>query len=553
MTLFGIGLMLILVLGLIASPLLQPSYGATTTFRASENNNNSSNIFSYHFGILGFTEDIGEDNFLSCVNMDSHVKTDTIEINKDPLLNIDGIENNFFIILGEPDSDSYHYLQVALPENNGRPSFIVDVRKQPNQPITGALYQMDGSHLAFVFESDSQNSRIDKHYKKYLAGNSKAIVAPSERLGPGIYDFHVVLFQSDRPNGINKDRCAISLNWEFSVDDDGMILTKPPQTKVGKIGVVTEEFSPLKQHQMGMEYSQIKCKTGYRLIEQEGSDDKRIACVTPETKMKLIERGWTKNDSTILPNSDSTNNNNNQKLIEFLENGQVSEFNNMKETMDLSRIQVSLEGADLHGIDLREINLERVHIEYANLKDANLQGIILDYRNIQYTNLQGANLSNVDISDAYLYGVNLQDANLTGAKMKNTHINDSNLDYANLQDADLRGVNFQAVSLIGTDFQDANLQGALMAETNLEKLNFDGANMQFVKLKYASLHNTSLQNTNLQNANLDNANLRGANLSGADLQGANLDNAVLLDANLSNVQNLPISKEEAIQRGAITS
>jgi len=302
---------------------------------------------------------------------------------------------------------------------------------------------------------------------------------------------------------------------------------------------------PLKQFKSGITYDEIQCNGDLVLIQKyDGSP----TCVKSETVPKLIEREWTKDEITMLAKTNS----NNQKLIELLESGQVSEFNNLKETMDLSHVQVSLEGADLQGIDLRKINLERVHIEYANLKDANLQGIVLDYRNIQYTDLQGANLSNVDISDTYLYDVNLQGANLTGASMKNTHIYDSNMNHANLKDTDLRGVNFQAASVIGTNFQDADLQGALMAETNLKKLNFDGANMQFVNLKYADLHNASLQNANMQNTNLENTNLRGANLSGADLQGANLNNADLLETNLSNVQNLPISKEEARQRGAIT-
>lgn len=277
--------------------------------------------------------------------------------------------------------------------------------------------------------------------------------------------------------------------------------------------------------------------------------DSSSACVKPETKITLIERGWGKDKISKVTQIES---NNTQKLIELLESGQVSEFNNLKETMDLSRTQVSLEGADLHGVDLRKINLESVHIEHANMKDANLQGIVLDYRNVQYADLRGANLSDADISDAYLYGVNLQGADLTGASMKNTHINDSDMSHANLQDADLRGVNLQHASLVGTNFQGAVLQGAVMAETDLRKMNFDGANMEFANLEYADLRDARLQNTNMQNANLENADLRGANLSGADLQGANLNNADLLGTNLSNVQNIPISKEEARQRGAIT-
>ena len=296
-----VGFLFVLVLVIVASPLLlQSSYGIT--LGASENRNEQENIFSYYFGILEFTEDIEDDNddFISCSNIDPNIKTDTIEINKDSLLNIDNIEDEFFIILSQADSNSHEYLQIALPQKNGSPSYLIDVKKQPNQLITGGLYQSDYPHLAFVFESDSKISMIDEenHYKKYFAGDSKSVVNPSKRLGPGIYDFHVILFQSDRSNGLSGDRCAISLNWEFSVDDNGVITTKHPQTKIGKIGNVTEKFPPLKQYKMGMEYSQVECKKGYRLVEQEDySDDKRVACVTLETKTKLIERGWTKHSN----------------------------------------------------------------------------------------------------------------------------------------------------------------------------------------------------------------------------------------------------------------
>lgn len=295
-----VGFLFVLVLGIVASPLLlQSSYGITSG--ASENRNDQENIFSYYFGILEFTEDIeGNDNsFGSCSNISTDIKTGTIEINKDSLLTIDNIEDEFFIILSQADSDSYEYLQIALPQKNGNPSYLIDVKKQ-NLPqlITGGLYQDDYPHLAFVFESDSQISVIDEenHYKKYFAGDSKSIAIPPERLGPGSYDFHAILFQSDRSSGLNGDRCAISLNWEFSVDGNGGITTKPPQTKTGIISDATEKFSPLKQYKMGVEASNIECKKGYRLLEQEDySDNKRIACVTPETKTQLIKRGWANN------------------------------------------------------------------------------------------------------------------------------------------------------------------------------------------------------------------------------------------------------------------
>jgi hypothetical protein len=53
-------------------------------------------------------------------------------------------------------------------------------------------------------------------------------------------------------------------------------------------------LSPLKQFNSGITYEEIKCKETLALIQKyDGSP----ACVTESTKLKLIERGWTKQAS----------------------------------------------------------------------------------------------------------------------------------------------------------------------------------------------------------------------------------------------------------------
>lgn len=52
------------------------------------------------------------------------------------------------------------------------------------------------------------------------------------------------------------------------------------------------EVSPLKQFKSGIMAENIQCKEGLELIFKAGSGSP--ACVKPETKIKLIERGWTK-------------------------------------------------------------------------------------------------------------------------------------------------------------------------------------------------------------------------------------------------------------------
>ena len=241
----------------------------------------------------------------------------------------------------------------------------------------------------------------------------------------------------------------------------------------------------------------------------------------------------------------------NLQLVKLLENGNVLEFNELKEKLDLSQSYVSLKDANLKEIDLRDVNLHKVRPAGANFKGANLQGVDLSENNLRNSNFQDANLANADFHDSILENVNLQGANLQNAYMKNIHLYDSSLRNANLKGADLAAVNFATVVLLGADFQNANLQGTNFAGTNLENLNFAGANMQFANLQYANMRGANLSNSDLLGADLFNAILRDANLSNANLQNANLNNANLLDTKFLLAKDLPISLEEAQDRGAI--
>ncbi len=56
-------------------------------------------------------------------------------------------------------------------------------------------------------------------------------------------------------------------------------------------------MSPLKQIQSGISFDEIQCKQNLVLIQKyDGSP----ACVTEQTKQKLVKRGWTKDDSAFL-------------------------------------------------------------------------------------------------------------------------------------------------------------------------------------------------------------------------------------------------------------
>ena len=473
-----------------------------------------------------------------------------------PLLKLDGFQHNFFAVLGNNIDNSYHYFQMGLPGGSGFPSYLLDVKKDDRQ-VRGGFYQ-DYENLAVLIESDVRKKPLpDDSYKRYFEGESRDITHGTDTYEPGRYNFEAILVKSDSSYWIKKDRCAIHLDWPFTVEDNGDIVTESPTIVLGKLADVTEEFSPLKQHRAGVNPESIDCKLGLRVILQELDDsgNKRPACVTPETKAKLIDRGWTKEikskqDDVSLQNSDSYNN---QKLVDLLEAGKIFEFNRLKETLDLNRVQVHLKGANLQGMDLRDVNLDRVRLSGANMQDADLRGMIIDDEALHNVSLQGADLSNADLGGSYLYDANMRGANLQGTILKGAHLGGADMTGADMTGSDASGVVFSGSKLSGVNFQNADLQGSDFSEMILTGTNFEGADMRYSNLKHSNLQDANMRDVDLFSANLENANLRYADMSGANLHGANLNHANLISANLENAKNLPISNEQARERGAIVS
>lgn len=249
------------------------------------------NVFPYGKGILKFEKPDASPCYFSIPNPE--VKT--VDPQKgDSLLNFDDKYANFFIVLGNQNDDSYQYLQIALPLENGFPAYLLDLRKG-DQRLRGEFF-VDYDNLAVVLVTGKQVNQVSEEvHKKYLGGNSLDVTPTTTTLGPGDYNFGAILLMSDNTSWVNDDKCAFYLNWSFSVNDKGMVLTYQPQVQVGMIVDVTEDYTPLKQHRLGVNGSDIKCKAGLQVILQEidESGNKRPACVKPETEEKLIERGWT--------------------------------------------------------------------------------------------------------------------------------------------------------------------------------------------------------------------------------------------------------------------
>jgi hypothetical protein len=85
------------------------------------------------------------------------------------------------------------------------------------------------------------------------------------------------------------------MDWEFAVRKNyvGVSLDRT-------VYPVTWIFSPIKQFNSGVPFDEIYCKTGLMLIQKH---DGSPACVTEQTKQKLIERGWTAKDDSISKTS----------------------------------------------------------------------------------------------------------------------------------------------------------------------------------------------------------------------------------------------------------
>jgi uncharacterized protein YjbI with pentapeptide repeats len=251
-------------------------------------------------------------------------------------------------------------------------------------------------------------------------------------------------------------------------------------------------------------------------------------------------------------------------FLKLLQQGKITEFNKKKN-------QDPYKSIDLHEVNLARANLQLVNLKRANLAKADLRGVnlrgallirsglmvadlsraILIEANLNGADLMGANLQRVNLGRAKLYRANLVKANLGRASLEwagfvEADLSQSDLTGANLSRANLRKANLRRANLKKTNLEGAFLWGATLSGANLEE-----AELLEATLEKALLFEANLREAKLREANLWGADLRRVNLSGANLRGANLEKADLEKADLRHTKNLPISVEEARNRGAI--
>lgn len=128
---------------------------------------------------------------------------------------------------------------------------------------------------------------------------------------------------------------------------------------------------------------------------------------------------------------------------------------------------------------------------------------------------------------------------------------DCDLSNANLDGADLYEVNFRNANLENASLRWANFYGATLMEANMSKTYCDHAAFKHANLQSAKLEGANFEYTYLDRADLQYANLTNVSAKYASLECADLRDAVLMGTNLYETFRLPLSREEAISRGAI--
>ena len=235
-----------------------------------------------------------EDSVTPCTN--PNIQIHDADLLEDPVINPENIDDHFFVVLNEFTSDSYRYLKIALPEGDGYNKYYSMLYNQDGVYITGHHVGLESGSSQFVLETASGDLIMDedRRFDEFVETGKTKFGSYSYVAKPGTYVVHSVLSQH-AGTSIDGIPCVIAFDWEFSVNDNGAFSTNPPQVKTGTLVNVTAQFPIKQQIQFGFEPWMIVCKEGKSVLSQKEYffHDARIACVTPETKTKLVERGWT--------------------------------------------------------------------------------------------------------------------------------------------------------------------------------------------------------------------------------------------------------------------
>ncbi|MFB5619799.1 MAG: pentapeptide repeat-containing protein [Nitrosopumilus sp.] len=228
--------------------------------------------------------------------------------------------------------------------------------------------------------------------------------------------------------------------------------------------------------------------------------------------------------------------------------------------------RINLSNLDLSGANIPNMDFTGSNLSNSNLSNANLRGV----------NFSEANLTNCKLESSNLTGVVFSNANLTSTKLRNSNVNnaiffESIVKQTDFTKANLSHSNFQHAEIDNARFYYADLTYSKLGSLDFGKLNVKGVilmgtDLSQVRLTYASLDDCDFRGTVLSGLNLSNSKLRHAKFNGVDLTRTELHNSDLSHADMSgstlthtdidrailtDVHNLPISFDEAVERGAI--
>ena len=228
-----------------------------------------------------------------------------------------------------------------------------------------------------------------------------------------------------------------------------------------------------------------------------------------------------------------------------------------------SKIQMTL---DDYGFDRVDNLIQLGQTSGAELANVNFTGHIFSSHKIRDSNLKsarfsGANCSNMDFSHCGMEDADMKNTNLRGASFTSSIISRGNFEGADLTQAEmdrtyLARSNFQGARLNSSDLSETIMTKADVSDCSAKRAIFDrvkaiGAKFARSNFQGASFKGARLQHSSMVGANFKNADLSEANLCGALMKSTNLDQANLYGAKFNHRTVLPISKNEALERGMV--
>jgi uncharacterized protein YjbI with pentapeptide repeats len=122
-------------------------------------------------------------------------------------------------------------------------------------------------------------------------------------------------------------------------------------------------------------------------------------------------------------------------MLKLLREGNVQEFNKMREENSATLPNPVFFMENLHGAHIAGANLSKANLNKVDLSEADLEGANLSHAYLIGAYLDGANLSNTNCTNAVFEAANLSNANLTKANLYHAKISSEDLQQASTDGA----------------------------------------------------------------------------------------------------------------------